>query len=255
MLDKLSEVSYKPHPVLVRALDKIWILHAEHGLNCSTATMRQLASTMVDPYSAVAGSAAALYGGLHGGANEAVLRMLSQIGTLENIPKFIEDVKARKTKMFGFGHRVYKNYDPRAKILKKIAYEVFEVTGTSPLLKIALELESIALKDEYFVSRSLYPNVDFYSGLIYSAMGFPTDMFPVLFTIPRTAGWLAHWVESLEDKTTRIFRPRQIYTGPKGLVYSGVDTRKSPPKKTKASVSAFGRRRDLGKGGPIKAKL
>jgi citrate synthase len=246
MLDRLSENQYRPHPVLVKALDKIWILHAEHGLNCSTATLRQLASTGVDPYSAVAGSAAALYGGLHGGANEAVLRMLENIGTLENIPAFIEQVKARKSKLFGFGHRVYKAYDPRATILKKIAYEVFDVTGKSPLLNIALELERIALSDEYFVSRNLYPNVDFYSGLIYSAMNLPTDMFPVLFTIPRTAGWLAHWVESIQDKDTKIYRPRQIYTGPHNLAYTPIQNRPKAEQSPAAHASGFGRRRDLG---------
>lgn len=246
MLDKLSEHHYQPHPVLVKALDKIWILHAEHGLNCSTATMRQLASTKVDPYSAVSGSAAALYGGLHGGANEAVLRMLKRIEKKENIPSFIEGVKNRKEKMFGFGHRVYKSYDPRASILKNIAYEVFEVTGKSPLLEIALELERIALEDEYFIKRKLYPNVDFYSGLIYSAMGFPLDMFPVLFSIPRTAGWLAHWVESLEDEETKIFRPKQIYTGSNLEKYIPIEEREKCPNDPKIFRSAFGSRRDLG---------
>lgn len=247
MLDKLSEHHYKPHPVLVKALDKIWILHAEHGLNCSTATLRQLASTKVDPYSAVSGSAAALYGGLHGGANEAVLRMLNRIGKKENIPAFIERVKQKKEKIFGFGHRVYKTYDPRATILKKIAYEVFEVTGSSPLLEIALELEKVALNDEYFKKRNLYPNVDFYSGLIYNAMGFPLDMFPVLFCIPRTAGWLAHWVESLDDEGTKIFRPRQIYTGEDRKKYINIEDREPCPNDPKVTRSAFGSRRDLGK--------
>lgn len=246
MLDRLSEHHYKPHPVLVRALDKIWILHAEHGLNCSTATMRQLSSTNVDPYSAVSGSAAALYGGLHGGANEAVLRMLKRIGSKDKIPEFIEGVKNKKEKMFGFGHRVYKSYDPRASILKKIAYEVFEVTGTSPLLDIALELEKIALEDEYFIKRKLYPNVDFYSGLIYSAMGFPLDMFPVLFSIPRTAGWLAHWVESLEDGQTKIFRPKQLYTGESKTSFDPIEKRSPCPNDPQIIRSAFGSRRDLG---------
>jgi citrate synthase len=178
MLDRLSETDYRPHPVLVKSLEKMWILHAEHELNCSTATMRQLSSTLVDPYTAVAGAAAALYGPLHGGANEAVLRMLEQIGDVKNIPAFIEEVKAKKRKLFGFGHRVYKNYDPRATIMKQIARDIFELLGTSPLWEIALVLEQTALKDEYFVTRKLYPNVDFYSGIIYNAMGFPTDMFP-----------------------------------------------------------------------------
>ena len=193
MLDHLNEKEYKPHPKLVRALEILFILHAEHELNCSTAMMRHLASSGVDIYTAVAGSAAALYGPKHGGANEAVLRMLEEIGDLKNVPQFIEDVKARKKLLMGFGHRVYKNYDPRAKIVKKVAYEVFEICGKEPLIEIALELEKIALSDEFFIQRKLYPNVDFYSGVIYRAMGFPTDMFPVLFTIPRVAGWLAHW--------------------------------------------------------------
>lgn len=257
MLDRLSENNYRPHPVLVKALDKIWILHAEHGLNCSTATLRQLASTGVDPYSAVAGSAAALYGGLHGGANEAVLRMLESIGDEKNIPEFIEKVKNTKSKLFGFGHRVYKSYDPRATILKKIAYEVFEVTGVSPLLKIALELEKIALDDDYFISRNLYPNVDFYSGLIYSAMQLPTDMFPVMFTIPRTAGWLAHWVESLDDPETKIYRPRQIYTGKSNLEYIPIAQRKPADIQPSIIPSGFGSRRELGSNNEviIKSKL
>lgn len=248
MLDHLSEKTFKPHPVFVKALDKIWILHAEHSLNCSTATMRQLASTLVDPYSCVAGASAALYGPLHGGANEAVLRMLERIGSVENIPKFIEEVKAKKTKLFGFGHRIYKNYDPRAKILKDIAYEVFEVTGKSPLLDVALELERIALNDQYFIERKLYPNVDFYSGLIYKQMGFPTDMFPVLFSIPRAAGWLAHWCESLDDKETKIYRPKQLYTGVKpGQKYVPVEKRpKESENPQKYEHSAFFRRRELG---------
>jgi citrate synthase len=248
MLDHLSEKNFKPHPVFVKALDKIWILHAEHSLNCSTATMRQLASTLVDPYSCVAGASAALDGPLHGGANEAVLRMLERIGKVENVPKFIEEVKTKKTKLFGFGHRIYKNYDPRAKILKDIAYEVFEVTGTNPLLSIALELEKAALTDQYFIERKLYPNVDFYSGLIFQAMGFPTDMFPVLFSIPRAAGWLAHWCESLDDKETKIYRPKQIYSGKKpGLKYVPVEKRSKEAKNPQQyEHSAFFRRRELG---------
>ncbi|XP_049849323.1 citrate synthase-like [Schistocerca gregaria] len=246
MLDHLTENHYQPHPTLVKALDKIWIIHAEHGLNCSTATLRQLTSTGVDPYSAVAGSAVALYGSLHGGANEAVLRMLESIKSIENIPKFIQNVKEKKAKIFGFGHRVYKTYDPRANILKKVAYEVFEVTGTSPLLKLALELERLALSDDYFIERHLYPNVDFYSGLIYSAMQLPTDMFPVMFTIARTAGWLAHWVECLNDKESKIYRPRQIYVGERNLKYIPLADRQPSEGTLKAIESGFERRRDLG---------
>lgn len=211
MLDRLNETNYLPNKKLVRALDILFILHAEHELNCSTSFVRHLASSGVDIYTAIAGSAAALYGPKHGGANEAVLRMLEEIGDLNNIPQFISDVKARKKLLMGFGHRVYKNYDPRAKIVKKVADEVFEICGKEPLIEIAIELEKIALSDEYFIKRKLYPNVDFYSGVIYRAMGFPTDMFPVLFTIPRVAGWLAHWNEYLDDKENNIIRPRQDY--------------------------------------------
>jgi citrate synthase len=224
MLDRLSEIYYRPHPVLVRCLEKMWILHAEHELNCSTATMRQLASTLVDPYTAVAGAAAALYGPLHGGANEAVLRMLQSIGTADRIPAYLAECKNKTKRLFGFGHRVYKNYDPRAKLMKQIAEELFSLLGRNPLWDVALELERQALADEYFVSRRLYPNVDFYSGIIYNAMGFPTDMFPVLFTIPRVAGWLAHWLESLNSET-RIFRPRQIYTGPEMRPFVPIEER------------------------------
>eukprot|EP00761_Pharyngomonas_kirbyi_P012051 gb/GECH01012078.1/.p1 GENE.gb/GECH01012078.1/~~gb/GECH01012078.1/.p1 ORF type:complete len:488 (+),score=120.62 gb/GECH01012078.1/:1-1464(+) len=213
MMDRLSETDYKPHPKLARALDILFIIHADHELNCSTAGMRHLSSTQVDPYSSVAGSAAALYGPLHGGANEAVLRMLEDIGSVDNIPQFLDEVKQKKRKLMGFGHRVYKNYDPRARILKKVADEVFEVVGSTPLMDVARELEKQALEDEYFIKRRLYPNVDFYSGVIYKAMGFPTDMFPVLFTIPRAAGWIAHWMEQLDDQETKIWRPRQMYTG------------------------------------------
>ncbi len=205
--------SYQPHPVLERALDVLFILHADHEQNCGTNAMRSVSSSNVDPYSAMAGAAAALYGPLHGGANEQVLRMLQDIGSVDNVPEFITKVKNRETLLMGFGHRVYKNYDPRAAIVKKMAYEVFEVTGRNPLLDIALELERIALEDEYFIERKLYPNVDFYTGIIYQAMRFPVDMFPVLFAIPRTVGWLAQWEESREDKETSIARPRQIYTG------------------------------------------
>ena len=213
MLFKMTEPRYTPHPVLERALDVLFILPADHEQNCSTSAMRNIGSSQVDPYSALAGAAAALYGPLHGGANEAVLRMLKEIGSKANIPGFIKRVKAGEGRLMGFGHRVYKSYDPRATIIKRMADLVFEVTGKNPWLEMALELERIALEDEYFVSRKLYPNVDFYSGLIYQAMGFPVDMFPVLFAIPRTAGWMAQWEEMLTDPEQKIARPRQIYTG------------------------------------------
>ncbi len=214
MLFKMTELKYKPNPVLERALDVLFILHADHEQNCSTTAMRVVGSSHVDPYSSIAGAAAALWGPLHGGANEAVLRMLEEIGTIKNVPAFISRVKGGDGRLMGFGHRVYKSYDPRAKIIKRIADEVFEVTGRNPLLEIALELERIALQDEYFITRKLYPNVDFYSGLIYQAMGFPKDFFPVLFAIPRTAGWFAQWEEMLRDPEQKIARPRQIYVGP-----------------------------------------
>jgi citrate synthase len=213
MLFKMTEMKYKPNPTLERALDVLFILHADHEQNCSTSTMRGIGSSHVDPYSALAGAAAALYGPLHGGANEAVLRMLQEIGSVDHIPAFIKRVKAGDGRLMGFGHRVYKSYDPRAKIIKRTAYEVFEVTGKNPLLDIAIELERIALEDEYFISRKLYPNVDFYSGLIYEAMGFPVEMFAVLFAIARTVGWVAQWEEMLLDTEQKIFRPRQLYTG------------------------------------------
>jgi citrate synthase len=213
MMFKMTETKYNADATLCRALDVLFILHADHEQNCSTSAMRSIGSSHVDPYSAVAGAAAALYGPLHGGANEAVIRMLTEIGSTSNVPEFIKSVKTGDRRLMGFGHRVYKNYDPRAKIIKKVAYEVFGVTGKSPLLDIALELEKIALEDEYFVKRKLYPNVDFYSGLIYQAMKFPLDMFPVLFAIPRVCGWLAQWQEMLEDPDQKIARPRQIYTG------------------------------------------
>jgi citrate synthase len=219
MLFKMTEPRYKPHPVLERALDVLFILHADHEQNCSTHAMRGIGSSHADPFSALAGAAAALYGPLHGGANEAVLRMLTEIGTTANVPAFVKRVKGGEGRLMGFGHRVYKSYDPRAKIIKRIADLVFEVTGKNPLLEIALELERIALEDDYFVSRRLYPNVDFYSGLIYQAMGFPVDMFPVLFAIPRTAGWIAQWEEMLTDPEQKIARPRQIYTGPRRRDY------------------------------------
>jgi citrate synthase len=226
MLFKMTEVRYKPHPVLERALDVLFILHADHEQNCSTAAMRNIGSSHVDPYSALAGAAAALYGPLHGGANEAVLRMLSEIGSKANIPAFIKRVKSGEVRLMGFGHRVYKSYDPRAKIIKRMADLVFEVTGKSPWLETALELERIALEDDYFVSRKLYPNVDFYSGLIYQAMGFPVDMFPVLFAIPRTAGWMAQWEEMLTDPEQKIARPRQIYIGAPRRDYLSRDKRR-----------------------------
>ncbi|MCO5186111.1 MAG: citrate synthase [Anaerolineae bacterium] len=213
MLDKMTQVKYTPDPVLERALDVLFILHADHEQNCGTATMRVIGSSHADPYSAMAGAAGALYGPLHGGANEKVLRMLLEIGDIKNVPDFIQGVKNRERLLMGFGHRVYKNYDPRARIIKNIADEVFEVTGKNPLLDIALELERIALEDDFFVSRNLYPNVDFYSGLIYQAMRFPIAMFTVLFAIPRTVGWLAQWQEMLTDPEQKIARPRQIYLG------------------------------------------
>ena len=213
MLDKMTEVNYEPNPVLERALDVLFILHADHEQNCGTATMRVIGSSHSDPYSAMAGAAGALFGPLHGGANEAVLRMLTEIGDVKNVPEFMEGVKNRERLLMGFGHRVYKNYDPRARIIKMLDDPVFEVTGPNTMLAIALELERIALEDEFFVSRNLYPNVDFYSGIIYQAMGFPVAMFPVLFAIPRTVGWLAQWVELLNDSTQKIARPRQIYLG------------------------------------------
>jgi len=213
MLDRMGQSNYTPDPVLARALDVLFILHADHEQNCGTATMRVIGSSHTDPYTAMAGAAAALNGPLHGGANEAVLRMLLEIGDVKNVPDFIKGVKNRERLLMGFGHRVYKNYDPRAKIIKNVADEVFEVTGKNPLLDIALELERIALEDEFFVERNLYPNVDFYSGIIYQAMLFPIAMFPVLFAIPRTVGWLAQWVEMLNDSEQKIARPRQIYLG------------------------------------------
>ncbi|MEO6224216.1 MAG: citrate synthase [Vicinamibacterales bacterium] len=213
MLFKMTELKYRPHPVLERALDVLFILHADHEQNCSTSAMRGIGSSQADPYSSLAGAAAALYGPLHGGANEAVLHMLKAIGSVDKVPEFIKKVKGGDGRLMGFGHRVYKSYDPRARIIKHTADLVFEVTGRNPLTDIALELERIALEDDYFVSRKLYPNVDFYSGLIYQAMGFPLDMFPVLFAIPRTAGWLAQWDEMLRDNDQKIARPRQIYIG------------------------------------------
>ncbi len=213
MLFRVRGNQEKPNPVLEKALDVLFILHADHEQNCSTTAMRTIGSSRSDPYSALAGAMGALYGPLHGGANEAVLRMLQRIGSVDDIPDFMDGVKRKEERLMGFGHRVYKSYDPRASIIKKTASDVFEVTGKNPLLDIALELERIALNDDFFVSRNLYPNVDFYSGLIYQAMGFPVEMFPVLFAIPRTVGWLAQWQEMLEDKEQKISRPRQIFLG------------------------------------------
>lgn len=214
MLWKRTEPKYVANPVLARALEVLFILHADHEQNCSTSTMRAVGSSHADPFSTTAAAIAALSGPLHGGANEEVLRMLNEIGHKQNIPGYIEEVKSGKRKLMGFGHRVYKNYDPRARIIKRVAEEVFEVTGRNPKLDIAIELERIALSDEYFIKRRLYPNVDFYSGIIYQAMGFTPDQFTVLFGIPRTVGWLAQWEEMLGDNEQKIARPRQIYTGP-----------------------------------------
>ncbi len=213
MMFKMSSERYQVNPILEHALTVLFILHADHEQNCSANAMRSIGSSHVDPYSACAGAAAALWGPLHGGANEAVIHMLDEIGSIQNVPAFVKDVKDGKGRLMGFGHRVYKNYDPRAKVIKKMAYEVFSVTGKNPKLDIALELERIALEDDYFVKRKLYPNVDFYSGLIYQAMGFPMDLFPVLFAIPRTVGWLAQWVEHISDADQKIARPRQIFLG------------------------------------------
>ena len=225
MLFKMTELKYKPHPVLERALDVLFILHADHEQNCSTNAMRGVGSSQVDPYSAAAAAAAALYGPLHGGANEAVLRMLMEIGSKDKVPEFIKKVKGGEGRLMGFGHRVYKNYDPRAKIIKQIADQVFEVKGRNPLLDIALELERIALSDDYFIKRKLYPNVDFYSGLIYQSMGLPMDMFPVLFAIPRTSGWIAQWVEMVTDPDQKLARPKQIYLGAETRDYVPMDKR------------------------------
>jgi citrate synthase len=226
MLHKTTEVKYQPNPALERALDVLFILHADHEQNCSAAAMRGIGSSHVDPYSAMAGAAAALYGPLHGGANEQVLRMLREIGSVKAIPQYINRVKMKEVRLMGFGHRVYKNYDPRARIIKQIADEVFAVTGKNPLIDIALELERIALSDDYFVSHKLYPNVDFYSGIIYEAMGFPVEMYPVLFAIGRTPGWLAQWQEMMNDPDQRIARPRQLYLGPDTRDYVPIEKRK-----------------------------
>jgi citrate synthase len=225
MMFRMVEPKYQPNPILQRALDVLFILHADHEQNCGTNAMRAVGSSRVDPYSATAAGAAALYGPLHGGANEQVLWMLNTIGNVKNIPSYIERVKAGEFRLMGFGHRVYKNYDPRAKIIKQIADEVFDVTGHNPLLDVAIELEHIALEDDYFVSRKLYPNVDFYSGIIYQAMGLPVSMFPVMFAIPRTVGWLAQWVEMLTDKEQAIARPRQVYLGYRERQFVPLDQR------------------------------
>ena len=225
MLWKMSEPQYKPHPKIERAMEVLFILHADHEQNCSTNAMRSVGSSRPDPYSTTAAAAAALWGPLHGGANEDVIHMLERIGDKKNVPDFVKRVRAREELLMGFGHRVYKSYDPRAKIIKRTCDEVLDVAEPHPLLEIALELERIALEDDYFIERKLYPNVDFYSGLIYQALGFPVDMFPVLFAIPRTAGWLAQWREMIEDEEQKIARPRQIYTGPQHRTYKSIDSR------------------------------
>ncbi len=226
MLFKMTEQKYKPNPVIEKAIDVLFILHADHEQNCSASAMRNVGSSLPDPYSSTAAAIAALYGPLHGGANEGVLEMLNEIGSKDNIPKYIKRAKAGEFRLMGFGHRVYKAYDPRAKIIKDIAHDVFQETGKNPLLDIALELERIALEDDYFVKRKLYPNVDFYSGLIYQSMGIPVDMFTVLFAIARTSGWLAQWRELLNDKERRIARPRQVYLGKKNRKYVPIKKRK-----------------------------
>ena len=208
-----ADANFKPHPKIVNAIEVLFILHAEHELNCSTAAIRHMTSSQADVYTSLAGAVTALYGPRHGGANEAVLRMLDSIGSKENIPQFIQDVKNRKKVLMGFGHRVYKNYDPRATLVRKLADDVFEIVGREPMIEIAMELERIALSDEFFVKRKLYPNVDFYSGVIYKALGIPTEMFTIMFTLPRLAGWLSHWNEFVDDPENKIVRPRQIYKG------------------------------------------
>jgi citrate synthase len=230
MLFRMSEVKYEPDPALEKALDVLFILHGDHEQNCSTSAMRGVGSSEADPYVSAAAAASALYGPLHGGANEAVLKMLNEIGDLKHVPSYIERCKKGELRLMGFGHRVYKNYDPRARIIKQVAEEVFAVTGRNPLIDIATELERIALEDEYFVERKLYPNVDFYSGIIYQAMGFPVEMYPVLFAIGRMPGWLAQWQEMLTDKDQKIARPRQIYTG--------YDTRDYVPMKKRGKPAA-----------------
>ena len=225
MLFRIGGKAYEPNPVLERALDVLFILHADHEQNCSTTAMRVIGSSQADPYSSLAGAMGALYGPLHGGANEAVLRMLNHIGSVDNIPAFMDRVRNQEERLMGFGHRVYKAYDPRASLIKRTAEEVFEITGRNPLLDIALELETIALNEPYFIERNLYPNVDFYSGIIYQALGFPVELFPVLFAIPRTVGWLAQWEEMVEDPEQGIARPRQIYTGEEERPFVPVEDR------------------------------
>ncbi len=228
MLFKMTEIKYKPNPALERALDVLFVLHADHEQNCSANAMRSVGSSQVDPYAAVAGATAALYGPLHGGANEAVIRMLMEIGSVKNVPDFIKTVKSGSRRLMGFGHRIYKSYDPRAKIVKRMAYEVFEATGRNPLIDVAMELEKIALADDYFVSHKLYPNVDFYTGIIYQAMGFPMTMFPVLFAIARTSGWMAQWAEMVRDPEAKIARPRQVYFGEVLRHWGPIDSRPEP---------------------------
>jgi len=226
MLFKMTEMKYKPNPVLEKALDVLFILHADHEQNCSANAMRSVGSSHVDPYSAVAAATAALYGPLHGGANEAVLRMLREIGSKDKVPEFVKKVKAREALLMGFGHRIYKSYDPRAKVIKNLAYQIFQERGTNPLLEIAIELERIALQDEFFVKRKLYPNVDYYTGMIYEAMGFPVEVFPVLFAIGRTPGWIAQWQEMLLDSEQKIARPRQLYVGSGKRDYVPIEQRR-----------------------------
>jgi citrate synthase len=237
MMFKMTEVKYEPDPRLEKALDVLWILHADHEQNCSTSAVRSVGSSQVDPYSAVAAGVAALYGPLHGGANEAVLRMLDRIGSTDNIPDFLERVKKREERLMGFGHRVYKNYDPRARVIKEHVDAVFEVTGRNPKLDIAVELEQRALDDEFFTERKLYPNVDFYSGLIYEALNLPPDMFTVMFAIPRTSGWIAQWREMQEDEETKIARPRQIYTGGREKDYVPLERREQLTDKPRAETN------------------
>jgi citrate synthase len=237
MMFKMTEAQYEPDPRLERALDVLWILHADHEQNCSTNAVRGVGSSQVDPYSAVAAGVAALYGPLHGGANEAVLRMLDRIESADNIPDFLEGVKKRDEKLMGFGHRVYKNFDPRANIIKKHVEEVFEVTGRNPKLDLAVELEKRALDDDFFIERKLYPNVDFYSGLIYEALNLPTDMFTVMFAIPRTSGWIAQWLEMVQDPETKIARPRQIYTGSRESSYVPIGEREKKSEKPRGETN------------------
>jgi citrate synthase len=237
MMFKMTEVKYEPDPRLERALDVLWILHADHEQNCSTNAVRGVGSSEVDPYSAVAAGVAALYGPLHGGANEQVVGMLERIESVDNIPDFLDGVKNRKERLMGFGHRVYKNYDPRARIIKEHVEQVFEVTGRNPKLDIATELEKRALDDDYFVERKLYPNVDFYSGLIYEALNLPKDMFTVMFAIPRTSGWISQWSEMLRDEETKIARPRQIYTGARDRDYVPISDREELTDKPTSATS------------------